>query len=479
MNSYHLLAPIFSLSAFAFLLFGVDAWTKEPTPGTRRISFWLAVLGLGVSAAVVQSPLVTGSLFARQMLIWDGLSYFFTWITLLTLFFVVLLSDNFADFDGLRMSTYYGLLLLAGAGLIFLVSSNDFLMIFLAIELFGVPSFIVAGYLRHQERSSEAAIKLFLISAFSSAMLVYGIALLYGITGSTSLTQLHENYALLQTMAPLGLLAIFFVLVSFGFKIALVPFHMWVPDVFEGAPKPVAALLSVAPKVAGAAIALRVFNLVLPQSGLGFFTILAVLAALTMTVGNIIGLQQTNVVRLLAYSSIAHMGYLLLGLVGGGELGMTGVYMYGWVYLFMNLGAFAVVISLSKSLGSDDLSAYAGLSKRSPILAALLTLFFISLSGIPPTAGFVAKFYVFLSAFQSGWIWLVALAAFNSVISVGYYFKVVHQMYFRAPEGTQPLVLGPSERLTLAATSFFTLFLGLAPQFFVSTFQALAVAPKP
>src|SRR4029077_1644004 len=198
---------------------------------------------------------------------------------------------------------------------------------------------------------------------------------------------------------------------------------MWVPDVFEGAPKPVAALLSVAPKIAGAAIAMRVFTLVLPHPELGYLTVLAGIAALTMTLANIVGLQQTNVIRLLAYSSIAHMGYLMLGIVGGGDLGLTAVHLYGWVYLFMILGAFAIVISLSNALGSDDLSAYAGLAKRSPLMAALLTLFLASLAGIPPTAGFIAKFYVFLAAFQSGWIWLVALAAFNSVISVGYYFR--------------------------------------------------------
>ena len=173
------------------------------------------------------------------------------------------------------------------------------------------------------------------------------------------------------------------------------------------------------------------------------------------------------------------MGYLLLGLVGGRELGIAGVYLYGWVYLFMNLGAFAVVILLSRTLESDDLSAYAGLARRSPLTAALLTLFLVSLAGLPPTAGFVAKFYVFLAAFQSGWVWLVGLAAVNSVISAAYYFRIVHWMYFRSPTSTQPLAIGSAERLTLAATSFFTLFLGLAPQFFVTAVQALSVAPKP
>jgi NADH-quinone oxidoreductase subunit N len=479
MNSYSLLAPVLSLSAFALLLFAHDAWTPEASAGARRAGFWMTLIGVIVSAGLLHAPLGPDALFARQMLVWDGLSFFFSWITLLTLLFVILLSCSHDEFEGLRMSAYYGLLLLAAAGLLFLVSSNDFIMIFLGIELFGVPSFILAGYLRTKERSSEAAVKLFLIGAFSTAMLLYGVTILYGISGSTSLTQLRDHGSMLQTMAPLALLGVFFVIVSFGFKIALVPFHMWVPDVFEGAPKPIAALLSVAPKVAGAAIALRVFNLILPSSGLAFITILAALAAITMTIGNIIGLQQSNVIRLLAYSSIAHMGYLLLGLVGGGDLGLTGAYLYGWVYLFMNLGAFAIVISLSKSLGSDDLSAYAGLAKRSPLTAALLTLFLVSLAGIPPTAGFIAKFYVFLAAFQSGWVWLVALAALNSVISVAYYFKIIHQMYFRPPAGTQPLEVGLSGRLTLAVTSFVTLLLGVAPQYFVQAVQKLTVMPKP
>jgi NADH-quinone oxidoreductase subunit N len=479
MYSLRLLAPILALSSFAILLFGVDAYARQVTPGVRKLSFWLSIIGIVIAAAALYPPQSVSPLFGRDMLIWDGMAYFFSWIVLLTMLFVVLLSENYRDFSSMRLSAYYGLLLLAAAGLIFLVSSNDFLMVFLAIELFGVPSFIVAGYLRHQEKSSEAAVKLFLIGAFSSAMLIYGISIIYGITGTTSLTQLHDRYTLLQSMGPLGMLGIFLVIVSFGFKIALVPFHMWVPDVFEGAPKPVAALLSVGPKIAGAAIALRVFTLVLPHSELGYITVLAGIAALTMTLANIIGLQQTNIIRLLAYSSIAHMGYLLLGLVGGGDLGITGVYLYGWVYLFMNLGAFAVVISLSNVLGSDDISAYAGLAKRSPLMAGLLTLFLVSLAGIPPTAGFIAKFYVFLAAYQGGFIWLIILAALNSVISVGYYFKIVHWMYFKPAQSNQPIVLGSSERLTLAATSFFTLFLGLAPQFFVTTAQAFTVLPKP
>ena len=315
------------------------------------------------------------------MLIADGLSFFLTWIALLTTFFVVLMSEYDKTFDGMSLSVYYGLLFLAATGLILVASANDFLMIFLGIELVGIPGFILTGYLRHVEKSSEAAIKFFLIGAFSSAMLAYGISILYGITGSTSLTSLQDSAHLLSDHASLALVAIFFVLVSFGFKIALVPFHMWVPDAFEGAPTPIAAFLSVAPKVAGVAIALRVFNLNMPSADVGVLNVLAILAALTMTVANVLGLQQTNVIRLLAYSSIAHMGYLLLGLIAGTSAGISSVYLYSWVYLFMNLGAFAIVICLSNAVGSSDLSAYEGLAKRAPLLSAFFVLFLISLGG--------------------------------------------------------------------------------------------------
>jgi NADH-quinone oxidoreductase subunit N len=239
---------------------------------------------------------------------------------------------------------------------------------------------------------------------------------------------------------------------------------MWVPDAFEGAPTPVAAFLSVAPKVAGVAIALRVFNLTLPSAQLGAVNVLALLAALTMTVANVIGLRQTHVVRLLAYSSIAHMGYLMLGLIAGGATGISSVYFYGGAYLFMNLGAFAVVICVANALRSKDLTAFAGLGKKAPLLSALFALFLISLAGVPPTVGFVAKFYVFWAAFNAGWTWLVVLAAVNSVISVGYYFKILRAMYFQAPVSEAPVPMELSMRLTLAVTSFVTLFLGLFPQ---------------
>ncbi len=465
MNSLKLLAPTLSLSAFAFALFGMDTLKDKKSKSGRSAGFWVMLIGLAVTAVLVPCAGLTGSItYGRGMLVADGLSFLLTWIALITTFFVVLMSEYDRTFTGLSLNVYYGLLLLSATGLVFVVSANDFLMIFLSIELVGIPAFILAGYLRHVEKSSEAAIKFFLIRAFSSAMLVYGISILYGITGSTSLSSLQTSAQLLQDHASLALVAIFFILVSFGFKIALVPFHMWVPDTFEGAPTPIAAFLSVAPKVAGVAIALRVFNLNMPTEQLGAVHVLAILAALTMTVANLIGLQQTNVIRLLAYSSIAHMGYLLIGLVAGGPAGISSVYLYGWVYLFMNLGAFAIVVCLSNALQSNDLSAYNGLAKRSPLLSALFVLFLVSLAGLPPTAGFIAKFYIFTAAYNAGWIGLVLLASVNSVISVGYYFKILRAMYFKDPVSDEEIPVNLSTRLTLGVTSFVTLCLGLAPQ---------------
>jgi NADH-quinone oxidoreductase subunit N len=474
-KSLLLLAPTLSLSAFAFALFGVDTLKGG---GSRKSAFWLTLIGLAVTAVLVQhAGLSTPVSYGRGMLVADGLSFFLTCMALVTIFFVVLLTEQDRTFDGLSLAVYYGLLLLAAVGLILVASANDFLMIFLSIELVGVPGFILTGYLRHEEKSGEAAVKFFLIGAFSSAMLAYGISILYGLTGSTSLASLQTGGLLAPDKAPLALVAVFFVLVSFGFKIALVPFHMWVPDAFEGAPVPIAAFLSVAPKVAGVAIALRVFNLTLPSAQLGAINVLALLAALTMTIANVIGLQQTNVVRLLAYSSIAHMGYLLLGLIAGGALGISSVYFYAGAYLFMNLGAFAVVICVANALRSRDLSAFAGLGRRAPLLSALFVLFLVSLAGVPPTVGFVAKFYIFWAAFSSGWTWLVVLAAVNSVISAGYYFKILCAMYFEKPASGAPVPMTLSMRLTLAVTSFVTLGFGIFPQ--TGFAKAERLAPRP
>ncbi len=478
MTSLRLISPILALTGFALALFGVDAFANPSTAKRSPLSFALAIVGLITGALLIpcmdfNTPLV----FGRGMLVADGLSFALSWISLLTTLLAVMLSEQDRALAGTSRAVYYGMLLLSATGLLVAVSANDFIMIFLSIEMVGIPAFILTAYLKKSQKSGEAAMKFFLIGAFSSAMLVYGASILYGITGSTSLTVLQQSTALLQEKAPLTLLAVFFILVSFGFKIALVPFHMWVPDTFEGAPIPIAGFLSAAPKMAGIALAIRVFGFTLPSGPLGAIMILAILAGLTMTIANVIGLQQKNVVRLLAYSSIAHMGYALLGLVAGGTDGIASIYLYGLIYLFMNLGAFTVVSLVSNAQDSTDLSAFAGLAKRAPALSAILVLFLISLAGLPPTAGFVAKFYVFSATYNAGWFWLLVIAAVNSVISVGYYFKILHAMYFQAPADTTPIELPLQGRMVLAVTSFVTVFLGVAPNVGLTNVRKLIAVP--
>jgi NADH-quinone oxidoreductase subunit N len=429
-------APILSLSFFSFLLLALDAFEIEKRkPQILRVLLW--GLAIGVTFSVLPDA-KHFQIFGRQMLIWDSLSYVVSCVTLLSLvgmaFFLLPTQSIIQE----RSSVFLSLLLMSAAGVIILSASNDLLMMFLGIELVGIPSFILVGFFRN-ERSSEAAMKFFLIGAFSSAMLAFGASLFYGVIGTTSLSQLPAFSTIPSEQYPLLLLSLFFILLSFGFKVGMVPFHLWVPDVFESAPTPLAAYLSVAPKLAGLAIIFRVFALWPGQIAGSLYFAIAILAAITMTVGNIIAIHQSNVFRLLGYSSIAHMGYMLLGFLGAVNGGLTGIYVYGLAYLGMNFGIFAIAMCVQASTGSATIDSFKGLVQRSPFLSGFLLLFLLSLAGIPPTAGFIGKFWLFLPAYKSVWIWLVAIAAINSVISVAYYFKFLHAVYFEKPEQTAPM----------------------------------------
>jgi len=468
------IAPALGLTLCAFVLLALDALDRRMPHQVRTTGFWLALIGLVASAALIPGAPAEPIVFGRGMLVWDGLSMVVTWLGILSAGTVLLMSFGTRAYDGFRLAAYQGLVLLCTTGVVLVAMSRDFLMALIAIELVSLPLVVLCGYLRKQPAARQAAMKFFLISAFSTAMFVYGLSILYGILGSTSFEVLSQNMTLLEANRTLSILAFVMILVSFGFKIALFPFHWWVPDVFDGAPTPVAAFLSVAPKLAGAAVALRVFSLVMDPGSLGLLSLLAVLCALTMTVGNLLGLQQTNVIRLMGYSSIAHMGYLLLGLVAGGGYGMTGFYLYATIYLFMNAGAFVLLMIFTEAAGSREISALNGFSTRAPLWTALLALFLMSLAGIPPLAGFVAKFYVLSAAFKAGWLWLAAIGVLNSLISAAYYFRILKSMYFNAPEQNTPIRIGAAPRVLVAVASFVTLLAGLAPQVLLRTFQSIA-----
>ena len=396
---------------------------------------------------------------------------------------VVLLSTDFFR-EVYAYGEYWTLLLFTLLGMTLLASANDLVTIYLAFELISLTSYVLAGYSRRDPKSNEASLKYFLYGAAASGVMVYGLSLLYGLGGSTNLQILGNRLAGAAVPAnlpmlvlepaggalltsPLAALALLLILAGLGYKVAMAPFQAWCPDVYEGAPTPVTAFLSVGPKAAGFAVLLRFALSVAPALVPQWQVVVAVLATLTMFVGNLLALRQQNLKRLLAYSSIAHAGYLLIGVVAAGSQpgwGMPAVLFYLAAYVFMNLGVFALLLIVARSRGSEELSAFSGLAKGAPFAAATLLIFLLSLTGIPPTAGFVGKLYLFGAAIRSGtWAWLAVVGIINSAISLYYYMNIARLMYFGADTAELPRrPLGLS--LVVWVCLIGTLALGLMPE---------------
>jgi NADH-quinone oxidoreductase subunit N len=427
----------------------------------------LSVL-LTMIITIFSFPVETVSSFYNSFSI-DPFSHLFKLLFLFGTFIVILLSIEFKNIKEGRKGVYHSLLLFACCAMMFISSSNDLIMIFVSIEFLSITSYILVGFTRENIKSTEAAIKYFLIGAFSSAIMLYGMSLLFGITKSTNLSIIQTK--ILNAPETLLFLSIFLILVGFGFKIALVPFHMWVPDVYEGAPTPITTYLSIASKAAGVSILLRVFLQSLPSPS---FTI-AILSAITMTVGNLLAIHQNNLKRLLAYSSIAHVGYIMIGFVACSDIGVQAILIYLFAYLFMNAGAFAIVIAIANKINSEDIHDYSGLSLVNPSLAYTFILFLLSLTGIPPTAGFIGKFYIFSAAIKQNYVWLALIGVINSVISLYYYFRIAYYMFFVPPKETfldikkykSPLFLN----FALYICSIMVLSIGIFPQLFVDLFH--------
>jgi NADH-quinone oxidoreductase subunit N len=396
---------------------------------------WTAIVGLAIS--LVATAVLIGqhtSAFNGTFAL-DGYALFFDLLTIGVGILVVLMSMNYLDETGIPPGEYYALLLFALAGMIVMASGTDLVVIFLGLEVMSISVYILAGAWRTQRRSNEAAMKYFLLGAFATGFLLYGIALLYGATGSTRLDVIAEKVGAADHTLVLAGVAM--LLVAFGFKVAAVPFHMWTPDVYEGAPTSVTALMAVAVKTAGFAAFVRVFLHAFAGLQADWSMLLWVLAVATMTVGNVLALAQRNMKRMLAYSSIAHAGYLLVALTAGGANGGAAALFYLLVYAFMNLGAFGVVIALGRrGEPNENLDDYAGLGFRAPLLGATMTLFMLSLTGIPPLAGFAGKVYIFTAAVSQGYVALAVIGVVNSAISAGYYVRVLVTMYMTpgAPE---------------------------------------------
>ncbi|MDO8588302.1 MAG: NADH-quinone oxidoreductase subunit N [Armatimonadota bacterium] len=435
---------------------------------------WRSLKAGEVVQAVKLFPTSPGDPLSPSLMVMDRFAMFFSLIAIGGSVLVGLLSIDYFRKRDFNRGEYYSLLIFATLAITLVAASTDLITIYLSLEFLSLCSYVLAAYLKGDRKSSEAGLKYFLFGAVASAVMLYGMSMLYGVTGSTALSAIFEG---LRTapgdLAATAWLAVVLVLAGLGFKLALVPFHLWAPDTYEGAPTPITAFLSVCSKAAGFAVIVRVLDIgvPLPQNGLGgvdWFSVVAALAAITMTLGNLVAISQRNIKRMLAYSSIAQVGYILIGLLAAtkSSMGMPGLMIYVFGYLFMNLGAFTVVIGLSDKTGSDEIESYAGLMSRSPLYAVTLTLFLLSLAGIPPTVGFLGKFYVFGSAIEYGQkLWpLVALALANSVISVYYYFNVVRQMFFMPAASKDRISPSSAIAVALLVSLAGILVFGIYPQ---------------
>ncbi|MGD1155493.1 MAG: NADH-quinone oxidoreductase subunit N [Terriglobia bacterium] len=436
----------------------------------------LALIGLGFAAVQLGMfwPLLVGQIpysgFGGAFTL-DTFAVFAKLIIVVATAIVVLLSMKYLEIEGAHLGEYYALLLFSAVGMMFLVSGSDLIVLFIALELMALCEYVLTGFLRVNRKSNEAAVKFFLLGAFSSGLLLYGMSLLYGIGGSTKLSVIAQRLAERPSPDPLSWVAMITLLAGIYFKIAAVPFHQWTPDAYEGAPTSITGFISVAPKVASFAFFIRILIAGLWPMRAEWQVLTIGVSIATMTLGNLAAITQTNIKRFFGYSTISHVGYLLLGLVAaadGNREGLTAIVIYLLVYAFMNLGAFAVVIVMRrKDLIGDEIDDLSGLMARAPGLAILMLIFLLSLAGIPPTAGFIGKYFIFLSLIETGHYYLAVLAVGYAVVALYYYFRIVVAMFMKKAPDTVPLATGPGVTVALGVALAMTLLIGIYPQPFI------------
>jgi len=444
-------------------IFGVVVMLLDPLLDEKRSQKTLGTLALIGTVVALFSVKVMArhpGLAFWNMISVDSFSVFFHFLIIAIAALVILTSYEYMTVQRLRAGEYYGLILLGVVGMALMSSAVELVLIFIALEISSISTYILAGFRLREASSSEASLKYFLLGSFATAFFLYGVALMFGATGSTNIMQISQ---VLRSGAPvLAYVAVALMFVGLGFKIASAPFHIWTPDVYEGAPAPIVGLMSTAPKAAVFAVLLRIF---FQANAPGRLWLIWVSAALSMTLGNLSALVQTNIKRLLAYSSIAHAGYLLMAFAAAPDIGTSAAMFYTAAYAAMNVGAFAV-ISHFASFGERyvTLEDYAGLGRRSPLLAATLTIFLLSLIGIPITGGFFAKFYVFSAALKANLVGLTIIAVINSAIAAYYYLRVIVVMYMREPRQEAPLAPVPAALgVALAVSLAATIYLGVLP----------------
>jgi NADH-quinone oxidoreductase subunit N len=401
----------------------------------------------------------------RGMVVLDTYALFFNVVIGYATGLVILLSMDYIRREGQEAGEFYILVLLSAIGMMLMASAGDLIIVFLGLETMSITLYVLAGFFRNRLEAGEASMKYFLMGAFASGFFLYGIALIFGATGTTNLDRIANAVAAGAGRDPMLAIGFGLLLVGFGFKISAVPFHMWAPDAYEGAPTSITAFIATGSKAAAFASLLRVLLTAVRGAPLDWPMLTWGLAAVTMTVGNVVALAQQNLKRMLAYSSIAHVGYMLVGVVAGGSLGNGAVLFYLLVYTFTTAGAFGAILLLERD-GREavQLADFGGLATRHPVLALALSVFLLSLIGIPPTAGFVGKFYLFGAAVKSGYVWLAVIGVLNSAVAAYYYLRLVVFMYMREPEGA-PTVLAPSlsGALALVVALWGVVQLGVAP----------------
>ena len=454
-----LLLPEIFLTLWICMLLAIDVM---PHVHKRTIGH-LSAIGLGATLATLLWFYVngkTGTLF-NGMFVLDAMAIYFKVFVVASTIIVVFMSLETVERLPAFKGEYYFLVLMAALGAMLMASANDLVSIFVTLEFTTFGFYILVAYLREDAKSNEAGLKFFILGAFTAGILAFGMSLIFGATGKLVLTDIahvikEPSFALIA-----GFLLLF---AALGFKIGAVPLHAWIPDIYHGAPTPVTAFLSVAPKGAALAILLRVFFVTLDRFTAEWVWLLVIVAIISMTYGNIVAIAQGNIKRLLAYSGIAQIGNVIIGLAAASKMGGESIMFYLWAYLFANLGAFAVVIAVAHVINSEEIEDYNGLNRRSPFLAFAMLLFLLSLAGVPPLAGFIAKLYIFAAAVKAGLIMLVIVGLINVVISMYYYLIVVKKMYINEPTDPSPVNVTPTMTATIGVAMAGTLIVGIYPK---------------
>jgi NADH-quinone oxidoreductase subunit N len=457
------IVPELELAVFGMFLLIFDLLVQ-----TKRRLGYIALAGVGISALFLYR--LNGIEFSAYggMLALDPFSIFFKWIFLIAAALAIAISLRYLDVERENHGEYYALLLFATMGMMFMAGALDLVTLYIGLETMAISTYVLVGFLRSNQRSNEASLKYFLLGAFSSAILLYGMSLLYGLAGSTKFVDIADTLSR-RPADPISLMAMITLSAGMFFKIAAVPFHQWTPDAYEGAPTSITAYMSVAVKAASFAMMVRIFMIAIYPLRPQWVTVMAAVSVLTMTIGNIAAITQSNLKRLLAYSSISHAGYILIGFIAGNETGLTAVGLYLFIYTFTNIGTWAVIVALRRrDVIGEHIDDMAGLYFKHPVASALMLIFLLSLAGIPPTAGFIGKYYLFAAAIETNHTTLAVIAVLNAAISIYFYLRIVVSMFMREPTEKTGLTFAPGVTMALGVAIIFTMLIGIYPDPFIA-----------